>query len=249
MRHPVLPLLLLLAGWLAPARAEEPSAPLARLVAPAAGAELEAGSLAVVEWMPDEGLAAMPHAEEWEAFLSVDGGRTYPLRVTPHLDLALRRFSFRVPDTPTRDARLMLRFGDERREVGYEAPQRFAIARRAGAAAWSGVLPTGIALRRGERPRERERGVLLWVDGSRQGEGLREVAAPLAGLSWRKVRPAAGPFLALLWPAPERAGLPLPAEGGSIVLADGASRFPTPGASDRPPSDVPVRLLIHRFNE
>jgi hypothetical protein len=53
----------------------------ARLVSPAGGSELVAGSEAVLEG---------------EAFLSVDGGRT-PLRVTPHLDISIRRFTFRVP--------------------------------------------------------------------------------------------------------------------------------------------------------
>lgn len=48
--------------------------------APRAGAELAAGSLATVAWDgPPRG------AEEWEAFLSLDGGRTYRLRITPHL--------------------------------------------------------------------------------------------------------------------------------------------------------------------
>jgi hypothetical protein len=43
-------------------------------------------------------------AVEWEAFLSLDGGRTYPVRITPHLDLSIRRrFHFQVPAFPTRD--------------------------------------------------------------------------------------------------------------------------------------------------
>ncbi len=246
MRHAVLPVLLLLSGWLAqPARAEDRSAPLARLVSPAAGAELEGGSMAVVEWAPDAGLAAMPEAEEWEAFLSFDGGRTYPLRVTPHLDLHLRRFSFRVPDIPTRDARVMLRFGDERREIGYEAPQRFAIAGR-GAAAWS--PSPRVSLTRGERPRQGDRGVAFWVEGSRQGKDLREVAAPFSDVSWERIQPSASLFLALLWPAPERSGLPAPAETGTLVLAPVTRRRSAHAAAVRPAS-VPVRVLIHRFNE
>src|SRR5688572_13664597 len=84
-----------------------------RLVAPVPGRELAAGSLAVVEW---EGQPPIEAAEEWEAFLSLDGGRTHPLRITPHLDLSIRRFTFRVPAFPTREARFLLRFGDERHE-------------------------------------------------------------------------------------------------------------------------------------
>ena len=82
-------------------------APLARLLAPAEGDELTTGRDAVIEW---EELALPPHVVEWEAFLSVDGGKTWPLRITPHLDIAIRRFTFRVPDLPTREARLLLRF-------------------------------------------------------------------------------------------------------------------------------------------
>ena len=40
-------------------------------------------------------------AEEWEAFLSFDGGATYPVRITPHLDLELRRVRWQVPAIPT----------------------------------------------------------------------------------------------------------------------------------------------------
>src|SRR5262245_60035984 len=79
---------------------------MARLVHPAAGDELDAGSVALIEW---EGLALPEHADEWEAFLSLDGGRTWPLRITPHLDISIRRFEFPVPDFPTRDARILLR--------------------------------------------------------------------------------------------------------------------------------------------
>ena len=79
--------------------------PMVRLVLPAAGDELVAGSVAAIEW---EGLYIPEHADEWEAFLSLDGGHTWPLRITPHLDISIRRFELRVPDLPTRDARIPL---------------------------------------------------------------------------------------------------------------------------------------------
>src|SRR5215211_1242009 len=104
--------LLLLAFLSLPAFAD--SRDMARLVSPAAGDELAAGSIATIEW---EGLALPEHVEEWEAFLSLDGGRTWPVRVTPHLENGLQRFSFRVPAFPSSDARLLLRFGDEREEM------------------------------------------------------------------------------------------------------------------------------------
>src|SRR5687768_2385723 len=102
--------LLLLAFLALPAFAAGPAEQMARLVSPAAGDELIAGSAVTIEW---EELALPEHTVEWEAFLSLDGGRTWPLRITPHLNISIRRFIFRVPDLPTREARLMLRFGDE----------------------------------------------------------------------------------------------------------------------------------------
>jgi hypothetical protein len=212
----------------------------ARLMAPAAGEELTAGSLATVAW---EELALPPHTEEWEAFLSVDGGRTYPLRVTPHLDIGIRRFSFRVPDLPTREARLMLRFGDERREVGFEAPQRFAIV--PGPRHWA--PPPRRVLSPGEAARKGGRGVALWVEGSRDGAGLREVAAVGDSPALTRVEPARSLALPLLWPAPDRASLPLPAASRDDPPPHPRTRVP--GEGPRRSSPVAVRLLIHRFNE
>jgi hypothetical protein len=234
-------------GWLlalallAPAgRALAAEAPLARLLSPAAGQELTAGTEAVVEW---EGLALPPHADEWEAFLSVDGGKTWPIRITPHLDLSIRQFTFRVPDLPTREARLLLRFGDERQEVETETPQRFAI--RPGP--MTGELPPRHAFSRGERPREGARGVAFWVEGSRQGGRLREVAALDPPDTFSEVRPVRLPWLPLIWPAAGRHDLPAPAvakvdpEAGLPAEAlDPSSTLPTP---------ADVRLLTHRFNE
>ena len=159
----LLPLALLAAGEGQAAASAGP-----RLLAPQAGAELRAGTLAVVAWEdpPRE-------AEEWEAFLSLDGGRTYPLRITPHLALGIRRFAFTVPPFPTREARVLLRFGDERREVGFETPHRFAIS--LGDTYWTPGLD--IALSPGERPRPRDSGVVVWVEGARDGSGLRQRAA------------------------------------------------------------------------
>ncbi|HSK79102.1 MAG TPA: hypothetical protein VLQ45_21795 [Thermoanaerobaculia bacterium] len=215
-------------------------APLARLLSPAPGQELTAGTEAVVEW---EGLNLPPHAHEWEAFLSVDGGKTWPLRITPHLDLSIRRFTFRVPDLPTREARLMLRFGDEQREVGMEAPQRFAI--RPGQV--GGMLPPRRSFSRGERPREGDRGVAFWVEGSRQGGRLREVAAFDPPDSFSEVRRARLPWLPLLWPATDRHVLPPPAVAEVDRKAGLAAGARDPSSSL--PAPVDVRLLTHRWNE
>lgn len=225
--------LLLLAGAL-PLTA----APRARLLAPEDGAELVAGSFAVVQWEE-----APPGAEEWEAFLSLDGGRTYPLRVTPHLDLSIRRFVFQVPPLPTRAARVLLRFGDERREVEVETPQRFSIA-AGSAAAWR---PTRIALSRGEKARPGEEGVVFWVHGARDGSGLQQVAASPVSLSLRSVEESSLFLLPLFWPARDRVSLPAPAVEGELIAA-----VPPPGGNEESspaPAKASVRLLIHRFNE
>ena len=212
---------------------------LARLISPAAGEELIAGSFATIEW---EGLALPEHVEEWEAFLSVDGGRTWPLRVTPHLDAGIRHFAFRVPEFPTREARILLRFGDEKREVGMEAPQSFAIAPAACVSPRSRVH----VLSRGEHAKDGDAGVLVWVEGSRSGEGLHEVVVwePDAGM--RKVHPAGRLVLLQGAPVSPRESLAPPA----------ASPEPAPRPVFRAPEKraprspaVPVRLLIRRFNE
>ncbi|HEV2845545.1 MAG TPA: hypothetical protein VG477_11910 [Thermoanaerobaculia bacterium] len=226
---------LLLAGALPLA-----ASPRARMLAPEDGAELVAGSVAVVQWEE-----APPGAVEWEAFLSVDGGRTYPLRVTPHLDLSIRRFAFQVPAFPTRSARVLLRFGDERREVEVETPQRFSIAARGGSSAWNPAQR--IALSRGEKARPGEEGVVFWVHGTRDGGGLRQVAAVPVPLSLLAVEDASLFVLPLFWPARDRVSLPAPTAEGELIAA-----IPQSGGNERfsrALAAAPIRLLIHRFNE
>lgn len=211
-----------------------------RLVAPEAGYALTAGSLAAVEW---EGSAPIEDAEEWEAFLSLDGGRTHPLRITPHLDISIRRFTFRVPAFPTHDARVLLRFGDERHEVEVETPQRFAILLGSG-----GFAPVARSLSRGERASPGEGGVVFWVEGARDGSGVREVVVEGAALAYRSVEPSRLPWLPLLPPGPQRTSFAAPSLSFERQESPPPVRTSTgssPSAQDRPP----VRLLISRFNE
>ncbi|HEV7507566.1 MAG TPA: hypothetical protein VGS07_21965 [Thermoanaerobaculia bacterium] len=151
----------------------------ARLLTPQAGNTLVAGSSAEIEWAPLARFADLRKAEEWEAFLSVDGGATYPIRITPHLDLDLRRFRFQVPPIPTANARILLRFGDERRETAVELPERFTIA--AAPVAASAPDETFHRTRRsfisGEPALPGHAGVVSWVEGSRRGLALRQVVA------------------------------------------------------------------------
>jgi hypothetical protein len=221
------------------------SAPV-RLLAPGDAAVLQAGSTAFLEWAPLAERTGQARWDEWEAFLSHDGGATFPVRVTPHLDRDLRRVSFRVPGFPTRNARLLLRVGDERRETAYELPQRFAIAAVPGGA---GALDLSqVVWRRGEPARPGEPGVLLWSEGSRRGGQLRErrAAEPERagpGLAF----PAAGAApAALISEAPPSGAPPAQAESASTFPSYG-SGAPRNARAERPAADI--LLLTQRRNE
>ena len=153
-----------------PGFAEEPPV---RLAAPQAGARLAAGSMADLEWAPLAGFDRLPEVEEWEAFLSLDGGATYPVRITPHLDQDVRRIRWQVPPFPAEDVRILLRFGDERHhETAVELPARFSIAESA--AGISGLLSASRSVTRGESALPGQAGVVAWVEGSRRGGALRQ---------------------------------------------------------------------------
>lgn len=143
------------------------AAPLAadavRLVSPRSGTILRGGSVATVEWTA----ASLPAgAEEWEAFLSIDGGRYYPFRITPHVDVELRRFDFIVPNVDTAHARLMLHLGNEKSEEEFELPASFSIERDSRA-----ELPLAQAepSRSAEAAREGDPPVVAWAEGDRAG--------------------------------------------------------------------------------
>ncbi|HZF11618.1 MAG TPA: hypothetical protein VFE33_22750 [Thermoanaerobaculia bacterium] len=218
-----------------------------RLLAPGEGTVLAAGSTATLEWAPLEGAERPGAWEEWEAFLSLDGGATYPVRITPHLDRDLRHVTWKVPSFPTRQGRLLLRFGDERREVACELPQRFAItAAPAGPGALD--LPRA-ALRRGEPARPGEPGVLAWVEGSRRGGQRREVVAAeparaVPGFAF----PASRPVLAAVAAAAPPSGAPAADPGirsalpSSRAAVMGVARSPRPAATD-------LLVLLKRRNE
>jgi hypothetical protein len=189
---------------------------IVELVSPQPRAVLAAGSTALLEWAPQGGLKQLAWADEWEAFLSLDGGRSYPVRITPHLDLDLHQASWAVPAAPSSDVRLLLRFGNERREVEIELPQRFSIA----ASPWL-PAPDEPALwvaRRGEAARPGEAGTVLWAEGSRRGTGRRLVAA--ASYTWRRPHRRRRPVLspeatAGLAASRTGRGAPLPARAGN----------------------------------
>ena len=136
-----------------------------RLIEPRDGAQLAGGSIVTLEWSGD----APAGAEEWEAFLSVDGGAYFAARVTPHLDARIRSFTFEVPNVTARDGRILLRFGDEEREQEVEIDSHFSIRFDPGAAR----LRVATAVEEGEPARPGARGVAMWVTGARDGSELR----------------------------------------------------------------------------
>ncbi len=121
--------LALLALTLAPPRARlaaaEPGADAITLSVPAS---VTAGEVVVLRW---EGVP--PEVEELELVLSLDGGRSYPVRLCPELDGRTRSFAWTVPDLPAEQARLMLRVGGEEGERLGALSRPFRIAHAEGA--------------------------------------------------------------------------------------------------------------------
>ena len=84
----------------------------AHLISPTAGQVLYPGQKVRVEWraqLPPINLSGC----EMEVFLSLDGGRTFTICITPILDPKAQYFYWTVPNTPTNAAVLDIRFGCE----------------------------------------------------------------------------------------------------------------------------------------
>ncbi len=208
-----------------------------RLVAPAGGATLRGGSLAELHWSAEQ-LPA--DAEEWEAFLSVDGGRYYGFRVTPHLDIDLRSFTFVVPNFDTADARILIRTGDEERETEFDLGNSFSIVRDPDAAQ---VLPQLQDLERGEAAREGDPAVLSWTDGARDGSGVTQQAAPIAPLPSNHWRPVVQlEELAAVESDEDFAGTPL------LTSSHGSARVPAARRAESLPIAADLLLICRRRN-
>ena len=77
--------------------------------------------------------SALPaDVEELELVLSLDGGRTYPVRVSPELEAREGGYRWRVPDLPAARARLMLRMGGEEGERAGARSREFRIVHAEG---------------------------------------------------------------------------------------------------------------------
>lgn len=220
-----------------------------RLIAPADSGVLRAGSIAELAWEPLAPFALLAKADEWEAFLSLDGGAHYTVRITPHLDRDLRRVFWQVPATPTRDARLLLRFGDEHRETAYELPQRFSIT--ASPEAVSVAAPARLAHSRGEAALPGQAGVVAWVEGTRRGAGARhvETAEPPSAQSRPSIADAAAETAVL--EEAEGPGFDPGAAAGSARQSPPSGRRSGVIAPERTSAVSPLSILLQsrRRNE
>lgn len=84
----------------------------ARLISPTAGQVLYPGQKIRVEWksvLPPINLEGC----EAEVWLSLDGGSTFPMCITPIMDPKAQYFYWTVPNFPTKTAVLDIRFGCE----------------------------------------------------------------------------------------------------------------------------------------
>src|SRR5438046_1448123 len=153
------------------------------VVAPANGATLRGGTFAELRWSAGQ----LPSsAEEWEGFLSIDGGKYYAFRITPHLDIDLQRFTFVVPNVDTRAARILIRTGNEVHEMHFESGSLFSIVRDPNA-----EIPRLLEFGRGEAARDGDPAVLSWTEGTRNGSSVtQQSAAPVRSTSFDRVETA-----------------------------------------------------------
>ena len=200
------------------------------LLEPADGAVLEGGREATIAWRAVRDLSA-DGIEEWEAFLSFDGGHHWPVRITPHLDVDQSSFRFVVPQVASDRVRIMLRFGDERREVGFVVPHAL---RSVAPDTPSPVVPLPVlAFEHGEPARGGDPGVTSWVEGDRRGRGL-------------TVRSSAWTPPILMPAAPMHPTGPIAAMAPAPRHAAASARHLGPGATARPAVAEPVAASIAR---
>lgn len=216
--------------------------PAVEVVSPASGASLAAAGTAWIEWRSEAPLERQGF-EEWEAFLSLDGGRYFGIRLTPHLDIGVRRFPVVLPGVASADVRFLLKFGDERIEWEVAVPGRFRLEPDPLPLRWP-ALGEG----KGEAARPGEPGVALWLDGSRAGTDLQvRRAASEDGL--RRSAPA--------W----QGGAAASATASEPPVAPGPQESPGPSVRDEPvpfryaaetgprPFSRDPRSLTQRWNE
>lgn len=125
------------------------------LLVPRDGDRLEGGRESTLVWPA----ASFPSdAREWEAFLSLDDGAHFPVRITPHLDSRVRSIRWRVPNVATAHARIMVRAGDERNERFITLHETFTIVPSA-----TTIDLASLALEKGESATPGSEPAVEWV--------------------------------------------------------------------------------------
>ena len=107
----------------------------AQLISPTAGQVVHPGQIVRVEWRSVLPSIKYMDTCEMEVFLSLDGGRTFNMIISPWLDPKAQYFYWVVPNTPTNQAVLDIRFGCEQFYPESYAPQpasMFTIASTSG---------------------------------------------------------------------------------------------------------------------
>jgi hypothetical protein len=80
-----------------------------------------------LDWSFQPDAPEMEGVFEWEAYLSIDGGKSYLVRLTPDMGLDVRTVLWRVPDLQAPEVVLFLHVGGRGFEKIFELPRRFAI--------------------------------------------------------------------------------------------------------------------------
>ncbi len=148
-----------------------------RFLEPASGSRFAPGDDVLIRW------TGAPPASEVELLLSVDGGRSFPVRLTHELEGNATSYRWRVPRLPAAGARLALRgkIEGEEVEVGWSAP--FSIE--------TPPKSSSLSTREGEGAIRTVRGELWWVD--RAIAGSEGEPPPLSGLESSPEEPAYHP--------------------------------------------------------
>lgn len=90
--------------------------PTEGFTAPGAGQILSPGAIVELRWASACETSRLRGIDEAELLLSLDGGTTFPIRVSPELRPCASRYLWKVPALPAARARLALRNGLEERD-------------------------------------------------------------------------------------------------------------------------------------
>lgn len=92
---------------------------------PSVGATVTAGERVRLEWP-----SLPPDVDEFEILLSLDGGASYPIRLTPQLAPGTTVLTWEIPNLPTMAARVRLRAGFDGHEIEGAPSRAFRLLAR-----------------------------------------------------------------------------------------------------------------------